>query len=66
MIARSRLVLTTGRRFCAHYLHAGLALRVVACPVDFPPLTYYLLWHARSHHDEAHRWLREQVRLSLA
>ena len=66
MIARSRLVLTTGRRFCEHYLHGPLKLRVVACPVDFPPLTYYLLWHARSHHDDAHRWLREQVRLSLA
>lgn len=66
MITRSRLMLTTGRRYCEHYLRSGFAVSVVACPVDFPPLTYYLLWHARSHHDEAHRWLREQVRASLA
>ncbi len=66
MVARSGLMLTTGRRYCEHFLRSGLAVSLVACPVDFPPLTYYLLWHARSHHDEAHRWLREQVRLSLA
>ena len=65
MVARSLLVLTTGRRYCERYLQAGLPLAVLDCPVDFPPMTYYLLWHARSHHDEAHRWLREQVRLAL-
>ncbi|MHB1668371.1 MAG: LysR family transcriptional regulator [Thiomonas sp.] len=62
LVARSLLVLTTGRRFCQRYVEAGLAVRILPCPVPFPPLTYYLLWHARAHHDTAHRWLREQVR----
>lgn len=62
LVARSLLLLTTGERFCRHYLESGLPLAIVDCPVDFPPLTYYLLWHARSHHDAAHCWLRERVR----
>lgn len=64
LVARSLLVLTTGRRFCRHYVEAGLAVRILPCPVPFPLLTYYLLWHARSHHDAAQHWLREQVRLA--
>ena len=61
MVARSRLVLTTGRQFCTRYLHA-LNLRIVRCPVPFPPLTYYQLWHERTHAAPALRWLREQLR----
>jgi DNA-binding transcriptional LysR family regulator len=30
--------------------------------VQFPPLTYYQLWHERSHAAPALRWLRELVR----
>jgi DNA-binding transcriptional LysR family regulator len=61
MVARSALVLTTGRQFCARYL-GSLAVRVVRCPVDFPPLTYYQLWHDLTHASAGVRWLREQVR----
>jgi DNA-binding transcriptional LysR family regulator len=61
MVAGSLLVLTTGRQFCQRYL-AALPLRVVRCPVAFPPLNYYQLWHERSHASPAMRWLREQVR----
>ncbi len=61
MVARSSLVLTTGRQFCARYL-GSLAVRVVRCPVDFPPLTYYQLWHDLTHASAGVRWLREQVR----
>lgn len=61
MVARSRLVLTTGRLFCTRYLQA-LDLRIVRCPVPFPPLSYYMLWHERSHAAPALRWLREQMR----
>ncbi|MGE0071715.1 MAG: LysR family transcriptional regulator [Thiomonas sp.] len=66
LVARSLLVLTTGRQFCQRYVDQGLAVRVLPCPVKFPPLTYYLLWHGRSQHDAAHRWLREQVRDTAA
>ncbi|WP_418318843.1 LysR family transcriptional regulator [Piscinibacter sakaiensis] len=61
MVARSLLVLTTGRLFCSRYADV-LPVRIVRCPVEFPPLTYYQLWHERSHVSAAMRWLREQVR----
>ena len=61
MVARSSLVLTTGRQFCARYI-GMLPVRIVRCPVDFPPLTYYQLWHDLTHASAAVRWLREQVR----
>jgi DNA-binding transcriptional LysR family regulator len=54
-------VLTTGRLFCSRYAEA-MNLRIVRCPVPFPPLLYYMLWHERSHAAPALRWLREQVR----
>ncbi len=61
MVAQSLLVLTTGRQFCSRYVDV-LPVRIVRCPVPFPPLTYYQLWHELSHASAAMRWLREQVR----
>jgi DNA-binding transcriptional LysR family regulator len=61
MVARSWLVLTTGRQFCTRYLDA-LPLQIVRCPVAFPALNYYQLWHERTHASGALKWLREQVR----
>ncbi|MDE2080939.1 MAG: LysR family transcriptional regulator [Burkholderiales bacterium] len=61
MVADSLLVLTTGRLFCSRYADA-LPVRIVRCPVAFPPLNYYQLWHELSHQAPAMRWLREQVR----
>ncbi len=62
MVARSSLVLTTGRQFCQRYVGGALLLRIVRCPVDFAPLAYYQLWHDLTHASPAVRWLREQVR----
>ena len=61
MVARSALVLTTGRQFCSRYI-GSLPVRIVRCPMDFPSLTYYQLWHELTHASTAVRWLREQVR----
>ena len=61
MVAQSLLVLTTGRLFCTRYVDA-LPVRIVRCPVPFPPLTYYQLWHDLTHASASVRWLREQVR----
>lgn len=61
MVAQSLLVLTTGRLFCSRYVDT-LPVRIVRCPVGFPPLTYYQLWHDLTHASAANRWLREQVR----
>ena len=48
MVAQSLLVLTTGRLFCSRYVDS-LPVRIVRCPVAFPPLTYYQLWHDLTH-----------------
>ena len=61
MVAQSLLVLTTGRLFCSRYVDA-LPVRIVRCPVSFPALTYYQLWHDLTHASASGRWLREQVR----
>jgi len=61
MVAQSLLVLTTGRLFCSRYVDT-LPVRIVRCPVPFPPLTYYQLWHDLTHASASGRWLREQVR----
>jgi DNA-binding transcriptional LysR family regulator len=61
MVARSRLVLTTGRSFCERHLGQG-PLAIVPCPVGFPPMVYYQLWHEVSHAAASLRWLRETVR----
>jgi DNA-binding transcriptional LysR family regulator len=54
-------VLTTGRLFCSRYVDV-LPVRIVRCPVAFPPLTYYQLWHDLTHASAPTRWLRDQVR----
>lgn len=57
LLVDSDLVFTTARHFAAHY--AGLLpLAILAAPFDFPPMRFYQLWHERSQHDAAHRWLR--------
>lgn len=61
MVARSLLVLTTGRRFCDRYLRS-MPLEIVPCPIAFPPMDYYQLWHARTHHSSGGIWLRSLVR----
>lgn len=61
MVAQSLLVLTTGRLFCSRYVDS-LPVRIVRCPVAFPPLTYFQLWHDLTHASAGMRWLREQVR----
>ncbi len=61
MLAQTHLVLTTGRLFCSRYVDA-LPVKIIRCPVEFPPLAYYQLWHDVTHASAAGRWLREQVR----
>jgi len=61
MVGSSLLVLTTGRLFCSRYVDT-LPVKIVRCPVAFPPLNYYQLWHDLTHGAPAMRWFREQVR----
>jgi DNA-binding transcriptional LysR family regulator len=61
MVASSLLVLTTGRQYCERYLGV-LPVKILPCPVDFPRMMYYQLWHERTHASASAKWLRERVR----
>ena len=65
MVAGSLLVLTTGRQYCERFT-ASLPVRVLPCPVEFPRMMYYQLWHERTHASKAGRWLREQIKTVAA
>lgn len=65
MVASTLLVLTTGRHYCNRYIrgHGGeLPLKIVECPIQFPRMVYYQLWHERSHLAASGRWLRHLVK----
>jgi DNA-binding transcriptional LysR family regulator len=51
------LVFTTSRHFAAFYARL-LPLAILPAPLSFPPMRFYQLWHPRSHHAPAQRWLR--------
>jgi DNA-binding transcriptional LysR family regulator len=61
MVASSLLVLTTGRQYCERFV-AELPVKILECPIEFPQLMYYQLWHERTHASASARWLREQVK----
>lgn len=60
VLTSTDLVVTTGRRFAAHYAKF-LPIKVLPAPLDFPPLCFYPLWHERTHTAAPAHWLREQV-----
>ena len=62
MVAATLLVLTTGRNYCQRYV-GRLPVTILPCPVPFPRMRYYQLWHARTQASASARWLREQVKL---
>lgn len=61
IVARTRLVLTTGAAFGA-LAAENPAIKVVAAPPELTPIHFRMLWHVRSHTDPAHQWLRRLVR----
>jgi DNA-binding transcriptional LysR family regulator len=65
MVASSLLVLTTGRHYCQRYLEGyggQLSLQMLPCPIEFPQMTYYQLWHKRSHATPSTKWLRAEIK----
>lgn len=61
MVAATRLVLTTGRQYCAGFA-ARLPVKILPCPIEMPRLVYYQLWHERTHTSNAARWLRDRTK----
>jgi DNA-binding transcriptional LysR family regulator len=65
MVASTLLVLTTGRQYCERYVDS-LPVKILSCPIAFPRMMYYQLWHERSHTSAAGQWLRERVKAVAA
>jgi DNA-binding transcriptional LysR family regulator len=65
MVASTLLVLTTGRQYCERFVKA-LPVTMLPCPIVFPTMMYYQLWHERTHASESGRWLRERVKSAAA
>jgi len=65
MVASSLLVLTTGRQYCERFV-GSLPVVVLECPIAFPQLQYYQLWHERTHASASAKWLRERVKAVAA
>jgi DNA-binding transcriptional LysR family regulator len=61
VIARSDLIATLPARLCASFAER-LGLQVLPLPFPADPLPIQSVWHERLHENNAHRWLREQVR----
>ncbi len=61
MVASSLLVLTTGRQYCERFTDV-LPVKVIPCPIEFPRMMYYQLWHERAHASSSAKWLRERIK----
>ena len=60
VLVRSDLLFTTTRALASHYARL-LPLRIEPIPGAPNALTYYQLWHDRTHRSAATRWLRKLV-----
>lgn len=64
-VARAPLVTTVPTIVAQHYAPMfGLATSPL--PFAFPSFPVQLIWHARSHEDSAHAWLRQRIARSAA
>lgn len=61
VLLRSDLVFTTGRRFAEHWA-SFFPIRVLPAPPELTPMSFYLLWHDRSHRAACNIWLRGLLR----
>lgn len=59
-VAQSDLIATVPETV-ARAMGPSLRLQQLKCPVKLPRLPVSLVWHARTHEDEAHRWFREMI-----
>lgn len=60
ILIESDLIVTLTERVARSFC-ALLPLQILKSPVAVPGYSISALWHERTHHDEAHRWLRELV-----
>ena len=60
MLLESDMIFTSPHMLAEHYARL-LPLAISRSPIDFPKMSFYLLWHDRTHHAEEARWFREQI-----
>ena len=51
------LIFTISRHFADYYART-LPLTVVPCPIDFPRMRFYQIWHSRNQQSAAQQWIR--------
>lgn len=57
MLPQTDLIFTISRHFAEHYAKI-LPLTVVSCPIHYPPMRFYQIWHGRLQHSQAQQWFR--------
>jgi len=60
MLLQTDMIFTGPRAFAEQCMRTS-PLVTVDVPLDFPPMSFYLLWHDRSHYADECRWFREQI-----
>ncbi|MDQ8021992.1 MAG: LysR substrate-binding domain-containing protein [Moraxellaceae bacterium] len=60
MLLQTDMVFTSPRMFAEHAARL-MPLSIQEVPISFPRMSFYLLWHERSHHADECRWFREQI-----
>ncbi len=57
LLPETDLIFTISRHFANHYARI-LPLAVVPCPIDFPRMRFYQIWHGRNQRSVAQKWIR--------
>ena len=60
MLLQLDAIFSAPRSFSRHY-SALLPLTISTAPIQFPKISYYLLWHERQHRSPEFRWFRDLV-----
>lgn len=60
MLLESDMLFTCPRSFADHFARR-LPVALARSPIDYPPMSFYLLWHDRAHYGEECRWFRDQI-----
>ena len=61
VVAQTDLICTLPHRLALAFA-SSMGLRCVPLPIPLPPAKCSVAWHARHDHDQALRWLREQIK----
>ena len=60
ILSRTDMVFTTNRQFAEYYARI-LPITVVPCPIHFPKMRFYQLWHPRTHNAAELLWFRRCI-----